>query len=102
MIKEIKKLIVKYNGATVGYLAELDGKIGFQYDEDWIDNGFIISPFSLPLERKIFINKKNTFGGLYGVFTDSLPDGWGELLVRRMLYKRSINPDSLSPLTKFL
>ena len=100
MIKDIKKLIVKYNGATVGYLADLDGNIGFQYDEDWIGGGFNISPFSLPLERKIFINKKDTFGGLYGVFADSLPDGWGELLVRRMLSKRGINPDRLSPLTK--
>ena len=55
MTKDIKKLIVKYNGATVGYLAELDGNIGFQYD----DGGFTISPFSLPLERKVFINKKD-------------------------------------------
>lgn len=100
MIKDIKKLVVKYNGATVGYLAELDREIGFQYDDNWIDGGFNISPFSLPLERKIFINKKDTFGGLYGVFADSLPDGWGELLVRRMLSKRGINPDRLSPLTK--
>jgi len=100
MIKEIKKLVVKYNNSTVGYLAELDGKIGFQYDDEWIDGGFSISPFSLPLERKIFINKKDTFSGLYGVFADSLPDGWGELLVRRMLSKSGINPDRLSPLTK--
>ncbi len=100
MIKNIKKLIVKYNGATVGYLADLDGNIGFQYDDDWIDGGFNISPFSLPLEKKIFINKKDTFDGLYGVFADSLPDGWGELLVRRMLSKKGINPDRISPLTK--
>lgn len=100
MIKDIKKLVVKYNETTVGYLAELDGKIGFQYDEDWIDGGFNISPFSLPLERKIFINNKDTFDGLYGVFADSLPDGWGELLVRRMLSKKGINPDRLSPLTR--
>ncbi len=100
MIKDIKKLIVKYNGATVGYLAELDGGIGFQYDNDWLDGGFNISPFSLPLERKVFINKKDTFNGLYGVFADSLSDGWGELLVRRTLSKKGINLDRLSPLTK--
>lgn len=100
MIKAIKKLVVKYNGVAVGYLAELEGNIGFQYDDEWIGGGFNISPFSLPLERKIFINQKDTFGGLYGVFADSLPDGWGELLVRRMLSKRGINPDRLSPLTK--
>jgi serine/threonine-protein kinase HipA len=100
MINDIKKLVVRYNGTTVGCLAELDGKIGFQYDDEWIDCGFNISPFSLPLERKIFINNKDTFGGLYGVFADSLPDGWGELLVRRMLSKMGINLDRLSPLTK--
>ena len=54
----------------------------------------------MPLERKIFINKKDTFGGLYGVFADSIPDGWGELLVRRMFLKHGINPDRLFPLTK--
>lgn len=100
MIKDIKKLTIKYNGATVGYLAELDGNIGFQYDNDWLDVGFTISPFSLPLERNVFINKKDTFNGLYGVFADSLPDGWGELLVRRTLSKKGINPDRLSPLNK--
>ena len=100
MIKDIKKLIVKHNGLTVGYLAEIEGKIGFQYNENWLNDGFSISPFSLPLERKIFINKKDTFEGLYGVFADSLPDGWGELLVRRMLLKKGINPDKNSPLTR--
>lgn len=100
MIEGIKKLAVKYNGVTIGYLAELDGGIGFQYDDVWLEAGFSISPFSLPLESKIFINKKDTFGGLYGVFADSLPDGWGELLFRRTLSKRGINPDRLSPLTR--
>lgn len=100
MIKNIKKLVVKYNGTLVGYLADLDGEIGFEYDDEWLKSGFNISPFSLPLERRIFINRKDTFGGLYGVFADSLPDGWGELLVRRMLSKKGINPDRLSPLTK--
>ncbi|MBD5092012.1 MAG: type II toxin-antitoxin system HipA family toxin, partial [Clostridiales bacterium] len=54
MIKDIKKLVVKYNQSTVGYLAEFDGGIGFEYDDDWLRNGFNISPFFLPLERKIF------------------------------------------------
>ncbi len=100
MIKDIKKLVVKYNDLTVGYLADLDGKIGFEYDDEWLKNGFSISPLSLPLEKKIFISEKDTFGGLYGVFADSLPDGWGELLFYRMLSKKGINPDRLSPLTK--
>lgn len=100
MIKDVKKLTVKYNGKTVGYLADLDSGIGFQYDDGWLNTGFNISPFSLPLENKVFINRKDTFGGLYGVFADSLPDGWGELLVRRMLKNKGLNFDRLSPLTR--
>lgn len=101
MIENVKKVVVKYNDKIVGYLAELEDKqIAFQYDDEWIKNGFSISPFSLPLSDKMYINTKPTFNGLYGVFNDSLPDGWGELLVRRMLFKRGINPDRLSPLQK--
>lgn len=101
MIEQVKKLEVKYNGVTVGYLAEVqDGRIAFQYDDAWIKKGFSISPFSLPLSKQIYINGKDNFGGIYGVFHDSLPDGWGELLVKRMLAKMGINYDSLSPLTR--
>ena len=100
-IAEIEKLAVKYNGKTVGCLAGLkNGKIAFQYDEKWQKDGFSISPISLPLSNNIYISEKSTFDGLFGVFWDSLPDGWGELLVRRMLNKYSIDFDKLSPLQK--
>ena len=69
-IKEVKKLNVKYNGKIVGYLAELkNGSIAFQYDDEWIKNGFSISPISLPLSNEIYVNHEPTFNGLYGVFT---------------------------------
>ncbi len=97
---EIKKLTVKYNNNVVGYLATVEDRIAFQYDDTWIKNGFSISPFSLPLSDKVYINDKDTFGGLYGVFADSLPDGWGELLLKRMLSSKGINPNKVSPLTK--
>lgn len=62
MIRDVKKLKVKYNGKTVGYLATFEnGKIGFQYDDEWIKTGFSISPFSLPLKNDIFISQKDTF-----------------------------------------
>lgn len=100
-INNIEKIIVKYNGKIVGYLAQLDNlKIGFQYDDEWVKNGFSISPFSLPLGNKVYTNTKDTFNGLFGVFADSLPDGWGELLFRRNAAKNGINADRLSPLTR--
>ncbi len=101
MIKDIKKLFVKYNGREVGVLSQIDEEqIAFQYAREWVENGFSISPFSLPLSREIYINKKRVFDGLYGVFHDSLPDGWGELLMARMLQKQGIDYQSLSSLMK--
>ncbi|MBD5131885.1 MAG: type II toxin-antitoxin system HipA family toxin [Clostridiales bacterium] len=100
-MEKVKKLTVIYNGSVVGYLAEIsEGRIAFQYDEQWVRNGFSVSPFSLPLTNEIYYSAKQTFGGLFGVFNDSLPDGWGELLVKRMLAKSGVNYDRLSPLTK--
>lgn len=99
-IVDVKKLTVKYNGRVVGYLAEVNGKIAFQYDREWQENGFSISPFSLPISNKVFVCNKPTFGGLFGVFYDSLPDGWGELLFRRLLAWQGLNADRISPLSK--
>jgi serine/threonine-protein kinase HipA len=98
---DIKRVLVKFNNKIVGYLQELDNKqIAFQYDDDWLRYGFSISPLSLPLSSKVYISKSPHFNGLFGVFNDSLPDGWGELLVRRMLAKKGVNFDRLSPLVR--
>lgn len=37
---------------------------------------------------------------LFGVFNDSLPDGWGRLLLDRKLMSLSLNPGDLSPLDR--
>lgn len=100
MINEVSKLLVKYNGVIVGYLINNEGVIAFQYDDEWIEKGFSISPFSLPLNNSVYIAKNKNFDGLFGVFNDSLPDGWGNLLLRRKLSQVGIDYDKLSPLTK--
>jgi len=47
----------------------------FEYDPEWISDGFSISPLSLPLQKGVFMSKRyETFDGLFGVFSDSLPD----------------------------
>ena len=100
-INNISELVVKYNDVVVGYLKELKNKrIAFQYSKNWIKNGFSISPLSLPLVDEVFISNGQHFNGLFGVFNDSLPDGWGELLFRRMLIKNNINIDKISILTR--
>ena len=82
-----------YHGRTVGTMALYKGRIAaFQYDREWLADGFSISPFSLPLEQKVFMPKMEPFDGIFGVFADSLPDGWGRLLVDRLMLKNHMNP----------
>ena len=65
-------LKVFYNNTLAGTLAKTPDKVAaFEYDSDWLNNGFSISPFSLPLVKKVFIPKYEPFGGLFGVFNDS-------------------------------
>lgn len=99
-----KKLDVFYHGLYVGTLAEMpDKRIAFQYGSDWQKTGFALNPLSLPLKSDIFIPpEKNSdiFGGLFGTFADSLPDSWGELLMKRYLESIGVKPEELSILDR--
>lgn len=100
-MKEINNLKVLYKNRMVGTLAETNNKqIAFQYDTEWINNGFSVSPFSLPLDNRVFLSKNMDFDGLFGVFSDSLPDGWGRLLVDRFLQTKGYSISTVTPLLR--
>lgn len=72
---KIKQLQVYYEGRTVGTMALYRKHLAaFQYSEEWIADGFSISPFSLPLGKKVFVPQILPFDGIFGVFEDSLRD----------------------------
>lgn len=77
-----------------------EGLCGFEYDVDWIQRGFSISPFYLPLKPGLIMAKRDTFAGNFGVFDDSLPDGWGNLLLDRYLQEKGIDPYKLNILER--
>lgn len=96
-----KVLNVHIDGQLVGTMAETaDRRYAFAYDKQWLKSGYPISPFSLPLEDQVFVPTSRTFHGLWGVFADSLPDAWGQLLVDRMLKSRGIDPAAVSQLER--
>lgn len=100
-MNKIKQLNVFYHERKVGTLALYKEHLAaFEYDKEWSENGFPISPFSLPLEKKIFLPKIDPFGGLFGVFADSLPDGWGRLLVDRLMLQNHIDPIKVGNLNR--
>lgn len=96
-----KRLQVFYKDQMVGTLALTnDKKVAFEYDSRWLKNGFSISPFSLPLKRQVFLPTKPYFNGLFGVFADSLPDAWGNILLDRLLKRNGICVDQLTVLDR--
>jgi serine/threonine-protein kinase HipA len=84
----------------VGQLVETEHRIYFEFDPVFIDRGFNISPIRLPLQPGLIGQNNADFGPLHGVFDDSLPDGWGRLLMDRHFRDRNIQPDAISPLDR--
>lgn len=84
----------------VGLLYENAGRVFFEYSPDFLQSGIALSPFKLPLKPGVFEDEKRTFDGLFGLFNDSLPDGWGCLLLDRKLRKRALSYDSITPLSR--
>lgn len=72
----------------VGVLASDQNDIFFQYAENFLNTQLEISPISVPLQRRIWVFNTSSFGGLPGFASDSLPDGWGNLLLHRQLTRR--------------
>lgn len=100
-MNRVDKLTVFYHGQPVGDMVLTDNRLAaFEYNKNWLLDGFSISPFSLPLEKKVFMPKYDPFEGLFGVFADSLPDGWGRLLVDRLLRKKGMDPARVGILTR--
>jgi serine/threonine-protein kinase HipA len=84
----------------VGRLAFKDRQVLFQYDASFIASDIEISPIKLPLRPGVAIADTTIFDGLFGVFNDSLPDGWGRLLLDRTVEKYGIHRGQLNPLDR--
>lgn len=101
-MKQVDKVSVKYRDRKVGELMMTpDGKLcAFQYEIDWLVSGFSISPLNLPLKSELFIAKPEPFWGNFGIFEDSLPDGYGRYLLNKLLRKQGIDDATLTPLQR--
>ena len=84
----------------VGRLAFQDRQVLFEYDASFVASGIEISPIKLPLRPGVAITDTTIFDGLFGVFNDSLPDGWGRLLLDRTVEKYGIHRRQLNPLDR--
>lgn len=100
-MREFDSLKVMYHDRLVGRLTMgTNDTCLFQYEKEWLDSGFSISPLKLPLRADLFEADYLPFQGNFGVFEDSMPGGYGEYVLQKELEKRGVNYKALNPLQR--
>jgi len=101
MIIDVKSVSVMFHGRKVGLLSMGDKSCCmFEYDKDWIKNGFSISPLHLPLKTGLFRAGYMPFNGNFGIFEDSVPGGYGEFMLQKVLAVHGVDYKSLTPVQR--
>lgn len=100
-----REIEVSYdNGQTlsrVGTVATSGFNTIFEYDDDWARRGIELSPFKLPTEKRTHqLNMKSMVASTFGLFADSLPDGWGTLIMDRWFAKQGVNRKDILPIDR--
>lgn len=99
---EVSSLEVRLWDETIGFLADTNGKIQFEYEESFKTRGLEISPFELSIATTHIYSsprKGNTFKGIPGIFADCLPDVFGQNVIDNyFLQKHGIASSKVTPL----
>ena len=98
MIRNVQYVSVMYHGRKVGTLSMGNKSCcQFEYDREWLHDGFSISPLQLPLKAGLFTANYQPFNGNFGIFEDSLPGGYGDYLLHKVLRQKGIDYQSITP-----
>lgn len=81
---------------AVGRLAMADGLAQVEWTATIVERQYRIDPLLYPGEPGLHAARGRSFEGLHGFLSDSLPDAWGRLLMKRRLEKLGIHIDTLS------
>lgn len=84
----------------IGRLALARDDVLFQFDAEFLASGLELSPFKLPLKASVQKSPREPFDGLFGLFDDSLPDGWGRMLIDRRAAELGFSSSELTPLDR--
>jgi serine/threonine-protein kinase HipA len=85
----------------VGRLRFVDRRCYFQFDAQWRARSIELSPMQLRLTDAVVEGPPPTRSdGLHSLFNDSLPDGWGRLLIDKAVRRSGVNPATLTPIDR--
>ena len=72
----------------------------FEYAPEFLAAPLLISPFHMMAATGLIAAPRDPFDGLHGLFNDSLPYGWGRLLLDRRLQRAGIDYTQLTPIDR--
>lgn len=97
----LKVFLHNPNGKMLlGRLAYQKGRGHLELDSHFLSQNINLSPLHLKLSNNLQTAQRSPFNGLHGVFADSLPDGWGLLLMDRRLRQQGIAVHTITPLDR--
>lgn len=90
------------DGAKVhaGTLAQNQQAVYFQYNDDYLARFSNLSPFKLTWGNTLQAAPSRPHYGLHGTFADSLPDGWGLLLMDRVFRQHAIAANNITAMDR--
>jgi serine/threonine-protein kinase HipA len=90
-------------GVRIGAMVKTPEGVAFEYDPKFLKTGLELSPINLPLEgKKIYINEaewKET-EGIPGLIYDSLPDKFGNDLLRTYFSEKGLTKNDIDVFSK--
>ncbi len=89
-------------GSSIGVAFERNGIVYFQYDPSFVDSQIEVSPFNMPLSNAVYsfpqLRTIDAFKGLPGLLADSLPDRFGNEIIKQWLISQGRSDTSFTPL----
>jgi len=103
-VKHLLELEVSLYSQKVGTLLLFENRIYFEYERGFLNNALEISPLKLP-KHKVdipYTNKEHfeLYGGMAGVFFDSLPDKHGMSFIYRYFEQQGLKHKDVTLLHK--
>ncbi|MFC1760691.1 type II toxin-antitoxin system HipA family toxin [Planctomycetota bacterium] len=96
---------VKLWGTTIGAVALADGETvaTFQYDPVFLRSGIEVAPLTMPLSERVYqfpMLAQESFQGLPGLLSDSLPDRFGNALIDAWLSTQGRRRESFNAIER--
>lgn len=97
---EVFRTLTDGTNISVGTLAQNRQGVYFQYATGYLQNFGNLSPFNLHFDSSLQLAPNRPHNGLHGAFSDSLPDGWGLLLMDRVFRRQGMLPAQITAMDR--